>query len=180
MTGVEKLRDTQILFLSGLSSSSDTQGMPLSSCKVRKPTTPIFCLTQLSEQARKSAAVIMLRAFSMRAQRRPMPQTSPTSVAARAVVISVGSVRFATPCLLGFFLARRLAIFANVLLLAMPMDTGIPVHCATCWRSRYAKSTGFIVSGRLLKSRKHSSMLYISMAGAAVASTCITRLLISP
>ncbi len=76
------------------------------------------------------------------------------------------------------FFASRLAIFASVLVGAIPTDTGIPVHRRTV----RANSSPHPVSPppKPARSRNASSMEYTSSAGTRSASTCITRRDMSP
>ena len=85
-----------------------------------------------------------------------MPQTSPTSVDASALSRQRSPVRSRTPSVLAEVFARRLAILARVLVSAMPMLIGSPVHCCTVrfrsWQNA-VRSCGIPV-----RSRKHSSI----------------------
>ena len=102
---------------------------------------------------------------------------SKTWVSSRALSRHGGPVRSRTPSVLAEVFAILLAILASVLVSAMPTPTGKPVHRRTVLLTPRQKSV--TSSASPVRSRKHPSMDYFSVAGASSARTSLTRLLMS-
>ena len=157
--------------------SKPMQSSPRSSRTVRSPLTPISLRTQASGRRERSRAVLTPLRSSFRVNCLPIPQTSPTWVSSSALSCHGEPVRSRTPSVLAEVFASLLAILASVLVSAMPMPTGKPVHWRTVLLTPRQKSA--TSSASPVRSRKHSSMEYFSVAGASSARASITRLLMS-
>ena len=153
-----KDRERTNVFRGGATSSSSWHTSPRSSNAVRWATTLNLFRKSSVDMRAKSKAERMPRPRSLAPQREPTPQTSPTSTESSARARS-GSVSgsWNTPWVVGSFLAMRLASLASVLVGAIPIEMGMPVHCLTRSRMvRHSDSTSKCCSGR--RSRNTSSM----------------------
>ena len=127
-----------MLLRSGGASSISMQGMPRSSVTVRSSTTLKRSRMKRASACLSISGLVMPRAASRSARRRPTPQRSSSAMAASWASIAASSSRMQTPWQPGSFFAFRFATLASVLVAAMPTDTGMPVHCRTVRRSSRA------------------------------------------
>ena len=154
-------RDTQMFFLSGVTSSSGMHGWPRNSNTMRWPTTPQCSRTRLGSASRNFRVVVMPSLSSRRIVPRATPHRSPRLTRPSATSIACGDLSTQTPSGLpgvGSRLAMWLASLASVFVGAMPTPTGMPVHCKA-WRRRRVPQCMSRRAGRLPSVRNASSML---------------------
>ena len=158
--------------------------MPRSSVAVRRSVTPPTERTRSSGASRRSLAVKMRSARSLRGRRRPTPHTSSVGSLARMSVGSSGITN--TPS--GSFFPMWLAILARVLVLAKPTPQGMPTHWRTCARTLlpYSKYQSLFPNPCSLfpategGQMNASSMEYCSTSTALSRSTWMMRREMSP
>ena len=120
-----------MLFLGAPVCSVGTASMPCSSSHIRSPGRWYLPATSPRGHEAKSIAVETPESMSDFASLRPMPHTSRISVSLRASCRWLSDEIMQHLLYPAYFLAKLAANLANVFVGAMPMLTGIPVHCAT-------------------------------------------------
>ena len=160
----------------GLNSMTDS---PHSSVHVLQPVTVSNFRTHVLSACVKFQAVSILASRSFRLEAWPIPHTSATSMMFNASTLSSSVPMTDTPSnpkwVRGnnLFFANRFATFANVLVDATPIDTGIPTRFQMVSRICEAIFAN-LVMGKPDRSTKDSSIEYTSISGTIDSMVCIT------
>ena len=144
-------------FLAFVVDSKITEGKPINSFLIRKPTTVNSFRIRSSFRAIKSAAFSTPIIESFAVVLRPIPQIFPTGKLLRTLSMFTLSESTQQPRISGSFLAKCVAIFAKVFVGATPILTGIPTCLYTIFRISIACSS--MVSSLPFSNSKNASSI---------------------